>query len=245
MSRSETSREVSVTASRARRDRPAPLAGAIDERAAMRLDQTCPRRAGDRTAHAAHRRPRTRPSSLELAEHELGALLRSHALGVDDGSRGSQAPRTGRDTPVKLLDLAGERLRVEALHVAPRALVDRCVDVDLDEAARTPRPSRAPSRGSRAYGRDRRRRSTAPPLPREPRGDPADALDVRVAVLLREAEPLRTGAGEPRRRPGTRRSGRGARARADRSPRSSSCPDPERPVNQRVNPLHGRSVPAR
>src|SRR5947207_6237873 len=36
-----------------------------------------------------------------------------------------------------------------------------------------------------------RGRDHGPALTRQPRGDPADALDVRVAVLLREAEPLR------------------------------------------------------
>src|SRR5581483_8910660 len=88
----------------------------------------------------------------------------------------------------KTLDLAGERLRVEPVDVTARALLERGRDVNLDE-----RPERldqlARALPRLAVGRDRRREHGAA-LARQPRGDPADPLDVRVPVLLREAETL-------------------------------------------------------
>src|SRR5581483_3975693 len=86
-------------------------------------------------------------------------------------------------------DLAGERGAVEALRVAARALLERRRDVDLDERcmllderARVPprllvRRDRADDHGAAG--------------PCDARGDPADAVDVLVAVGLREAEALR------------------------------------------------------
>ena len=85
-------------------------------------------------------------------------------------------------------DLAGVGHRVEALRVAALALGERGRDVDLDER-RVLLGEGAGLLPRLLVGRDRRdddRRAGA----REPRGDPADPLDVRVAVVLREAEAL-------------------------------------------------------
>src|SRR5205814_2961867 len=70
-----------------------------------------------------------------------------------------------------------------------RALVDRGLDVDLDE-----RPEPLDHLARLLPGLDVRRDRGADDgaaVARHPRGDPADPLDVRVAVLLREAEALR------------------------------------------------------
>src|SRR5438034_7988614 len=89
----------------------------------------------------------------------------------------------------ELRDLAPEGLLVEPLHVTPRALVDRGLYVHLDEGANGLDPiARQPARGR--VGGDRGRDYRAA-LARDPGGHPADALDVRVTVLLREAEALR------------------------------------------------------
>src|SRR5205807_481009 len=89
----------------------------------------------------------------------------------------------------ELLDLTAERLLVQALDVAACTLVDRRLDVDLDELAvlldqLTSMPARFLVRRDRA---DEHRGAMAG----QSRGDPADSLDVRVPVLLRETEPLR------------------------------------------------------
>src|SRR5215203_4958528 len=124
----------------------------------------------------------------QLSEDLLRALIGRRRLGVDAKLGALGCLVRIRDAG-ELLDLTGERLRVEALHVALGASIDRRIDVNLDEATELLNHlSRlGPGLGVR---RDRRHDHGAA-LPGEPGGDPADALDVRVAVLLREPEPLR------------------------------------------------------
>src|SRR5207249_2359593 len=82
----------------------------------------------------------------------------------------------------ELLDLAPEGLLVQPLDVAARTLVDRRVDEDLDEltvlvdhlAGLLPRLT------VRGGGRD----DDSGAVARQARRDPADAVDVRVPVLL-------------------------------------------------------------
>src|SRR5262249_41831048 len=101
-------------------------------------------------------------------DHDLG-VVRNLVRVVDAG---------------EALDLTRERLRVEALHIAARALLDRRLDEHLDERAELL------DRLARVLARLVVRRERGG-VPRQARGDPTDALDVRVAVLLREAEALR------------------------------------------------------
>src|SRR5262249_15409049 len=91
--------------------------------------------------------------------------------------------------PGEALDLSGERLRVQAVHVAACALVDRGLDEDLHERAVL--LDRRAGLGPGLDVRGDRRTDDGAALAREPRCDPPDPLDVRVAVLLREAETLR------------------------------------------------------
>src|SRR5205814_6694116 len=89
----------------------------------------------------------------------------------------------------EVLNLAGEGGRIETLRIAARTLFERRRDVDLDEwrVLLDERARVAPHLLVRRDRRDDHGRAGA----REPRSDPPDAGDVRVAVLLREAEPLR------------------------------------------------------
>ncbi len=160
------------------------VAGAIDERAAVRRDQTIGRDGRHAVTLAG-----TRPSSSSSAMTTSSRLLRLEALGVDDDLRPWPAPRTGSSTPGEALDLSGERLRIEAVHVATRALVERRADVDLDERA-VLLDERASVRPRLLVGRDRRDDDGAA-VSRDARRHPAEPLDVRVAILLREAEALR------------------------------------------------------
>src|SRR5215208_1772550 len=86
------------------------------------------------------------------------------------------------------LDLAGERLRVQAVDVALRARVDRCLHVNLDEVAEL--LHHRARLAARLLVRRDRRADHRPSLTRQTRRDPADPLDVRVAVLLGESETL-------------------------------------------------------
>ena len=160
-----------------------PLARAIDERAAVRRDQAI----GRRNRHA--RTPAGMwPSSSSFAMTWAAASSGSvDSVSTTISGLGRRLVRVVHAR--EALDLAGERLRVEAVHVTPCALVDGSADEHLDERAelldhRAGLPPRLLVR------RDRGRNYRAA-LPRDPRGDPADALDVRVAVLLREPEALR------------------------------------------------------
>ena len=129
------------------------------------------------------------PSSSSFAMTSCADSLGESAV-VSRRSSGARRLLVRVADPGELRDLPRARLRVQALHVAPLALLHRRRDVDLDEhavggldeRARLPARLRVRRDGGDDDGRA---------VPRQPRGDPADALDVRVAVLLREAEPLR------------------------------------------------------
>ena len=141
MSRSESSREVSVTTSSVV-DVVRPFAGAVDERAAVRRDQLGV--GGD-----AHTRTAAgiRPRSSRCCEDELRALLRLVLLGVDHDLGIARLLVRIVDTG-EALDLALERLLVETLDVAARALLDRRGDVAPRRTCPTPRRARAPSAAS-------------------------------------------------------------------------------------------------
>ena len=182
MSRSDTSRDVSVEPLE-RVDAVGPLARPVDERPAVRRDQSVLDGDGAHAATAAG----TSPSSSSFATMSC-ALSSGACASVSITSSGVGRLLVRVVDAGEALDLAGERLLVEALDVAPRALVHRRGDEDLDERAplldhRARLPPRLLVRrdGSGEHGAA---------LPRQARGDPADALDVRVAVLLREAEAL-------------------------------------------------------
>ncbi len=181
MSRSETSRDVSVSCSRAV-DAVRPLARAVDERAAVRRDEVID---GD-GAHDATAAG-TSPSSSSFATTSC-ADSSGECASVSITSSGLVGRLVRVVDAREALDLAGERLLVEALHVALRALLHRGCDVHLHE--RAPLLDHLASLLPRLLVRRDGRGDDRAALPRQPRGDPADALDVRVAVLLREAEAL-------------------------------------------------------
>ena len=159
------------------------VAGAIDERAAVRRDQTI-RRLDRHAVTLAGTRPSCSSAAMTCAADSSGsrpsvsttisALLRRLVRIVDPG---------------EALDLSGERLRIEPVHVATSAFVERRADVDLDERA-VLLDERASVRPCLLVGRDRRDDDGAA-VSRDARCNPAEPLDVRVAILLREAEPLR------------------------------------------------------
>ena len=120
-------------------------------------------------------------------QHAGRALLGLLALRLDAQLRAHRGLVRVGDAR-ELLDLAGEGLGVQTLHVAAGALVDRRVDVHehelpvlLDQLARL--------LAGLLVGRDGGHDGDAAE-PGEAAGDPADALDVGVAVLLGEAEAL-------------------------------------------------------
>src|SRR3954452_1720928 len=87
------------------------------------------------------------------------------------------------------LDLAFERLLVQAFDVTARALLDGCRDVHLDE--RSPLLDELARLPPGLFVWRDRRRDHGRAVTRQPRRNPTDPLDVGVAVLLGEAEPLR------------------------------------------------------
>ena len=159
-----------------------PLARALDELAAVRLDQLI----GGHGAHA-FTSGGQEPDLLELGDDGLSAFLRRLALGVDDDLR-VLGLLIGVVDAGEALDLAGEGLFVEALHVAARALLDGGADEDLDERALL--LDQLARLSPRLLVRGDGRADDGGAVADEPRGDPADALDVRVAILLRESETL-------------------------------------------------------
>src|SRR5579884_2399262 len=174
----------------------------------------------DRLLHRGHDQPLAELGHAAVAEldrlgevvagvdvHDReGEAARAEGLlgepGEDEGRRlrgrlpGGVQPQLGlggllvrRRHPGELVDLAGEGRRVEPLRVAAGALLERGGDVDLDER-RVLLDEGAGVPAGLLVGRDGRD-DHGGPGPRQARRDPADARDVRVAVVLREAEPLR------------------------------------------------------
>ena len=129
MSRSESSREVSTTTLE-RVEVGGIVARSVDERAAVRGDQAIGRRGAGHAATSAA----IRPSSSRLRDDLGGRLLGLGRLGVDD-DLGTHGLLVRVVDAGEALDLAGEGLRVEPVHVAACALLDRGLDVDLDERA--------------------------------------------------------------------------------------------------------------
>ena len=208
-----------ATTSRARRDRPGgrpvrstsvPPCGAISWSVATALTPaTC--------------RGGTSPSSSSFASTSRARLLGLVLLGVDHELR-RRRRLVGVVDSGEALDLAGERLRVEALDVASRALLDRRRDVHLDErpalldhrARLLPRLLVGRDRGGEHGGAVPRRAATRPS---------------RCARCSCRGPPSRSrgpsrGACGPCRRRGTRPCSRGARARGRRGGRSSSSRRP-------------------
>ena len=105
-----------------------------------------------------------------------------------DADLGARRRLIGVGHAGELLDLTAERLLVETLDVPARALLDGRVDEHLDKRAVLLDHRARPV--ARLRVRRDRRHDHCGSVAREPRRDPADAVDVRVAVLLREAEPL-------------------------------------------------------
>src|SRR5215211_6406976 len=123
---------------------------------------------------------------LEIGEDLLGGLLGRLALGVDHQLR-LLGRLVGVGDARELLDLTGAGLGVEALDVALLADLDRGLDVRLDEAAVHNLPRLV---ADLAVGRDGGRDDRHAVAGEQVR-DERDAADVRVAILLREAEALR------------------------------------------------------
>ena len=91
---------------------------------------------------------------------------------------------------MKCADFAGQRLLVEALHVARGQRLDRGVRVDLDERHAVALGGLADLVAGVGVGRNRGADRDGT-VSREQACDEADAADVGVAILLREPEPFR------------------------------------------------------
>ncbi len=160
-----------------------PLARAIDERPAVRLDQRLCR---DDRAHARTSAGTSRSSSS--LDTIAWAASSGSSSSVSTTSSGACGSSYGSSTPVKPLISPLKAFSYRPLDVALRALVDRCLDEHLHERAPLlDQPACLPP--GLLVRRDRGRdHGTA--LTGQAGRDPADSLDVRVAVLLREPEPL-------------------------------------------------------
>ena len=159
------------------------VAGAVDQRPAVRSDEAVGRDGRHAVTFAA-----TSPSSSSFATTTRCGLLRLEAFGVHDDLRiGRRLVRVvdAREA----LDLTCERLRVEAVHVAPGAFVERRANVDLDEGT-VLLHERARVLPRLLVGRDRGDDDRAA-VTRDARSDPAEPLDMSVTILLGEAEALR------------------------------------------------------
>ena len=182
MSRSESSREVSMTTSSEPRS-----SGASPVRSTSEPPCGAMRRSVAATRHAvtlAGTSPSSSSFAMTCAADSSGA-----SPSVSTTISALSGASYGSSTPGEPLDLAGERLRVEAVHVAAGALVERGPDVDLDERA-VLLDQRACVSACLGVRRDRRDDDGAA-VAGDARGHPAEPLDVRVAILLREAEALR------------------------------------------------------
>jgi hypothetical protein len=88
--------------------------------------------------------------------------------------------------PRELPNLPAERLLIETLDIALGADLQRCVNIDLDEAF----PDRAPHLIARLLERGDRRDEHPHPVSGQQVGDEADPQDVRISVLPRKAKAL-------------------------------------------------------
>src|SRR5262245_15312491 len=125
-------------------------------------------------------------AELLALSQDLGRALRDGLLVRVAGDLGPERRLVRVADAGELLDLAGARLLVEALHVALLADGERRVDEHFDET----RGVLADLVADLAVRADRRADRDAAVLGERVR-DPADAADVRVAVRLPEAEALR------------------------------------------------------
>src|SRR4029077_5018863 len=125
---------------------------------------------------------------FEVLQDELRALFRLVLLRVDAHLGIARLLVRVVDTG-EALDLTLECLLVETLDVAARALLDGRGDVHLDGGA--PLLDEVPRLLPRLLVRRDRRSDHCGAVSGQARGDPANSLDVRIAVLLREPEPLR------------------------------------------------------
>src|SRR4029077_966004 len=125
---------------------------------------------------------------FEVLQDELRALFRLVLLRVDAHLGIARLLVRVVDTG-EALDLTLESLLIETLDVAARALLDGRGDVHLDE--RAPLLDELPRLLARLLVRRDRRCDHRGAVSGQARGYPADSLDVRVTVLLREPEPLR------------------------------------------------------
>ena len=139
----------------------------------------------------------------------------------------------------ELLDLAGQRPLVEALHVARD---EHAGAAGRRRPRRTRRSRRAPpSRASRGTGRRRPPGRTTPLRAQEMR-DEGDARDVDVPVLAREAEPLGEVGAHDVAVEELDPLAAGAPARAPERPPACVLPAPDRPVSHTTKPPRGRGA---
>ena len=157
--------------------------------------------------------PRARATRLSSSSRSITVAADSPGVRpiVSRRSSGSSGSSYGCGDAGEVLDLAGECGRVETLRIAPRALLERRRDVDLDErrvllderrarGGASPRTARSPRR-SRPRRRARGARRPSRCARCSCRGPPS-----------RSRDPWRGACGRRRRRGGRRR-GRAARAR--------------------------------
>ena len=119
-------------------------------------------------------------------EHVVQRLV-DRAAGRVDPYVGVLRLLVGRGDARELGDLAPPRLGVEALAVAPLALLERRRDVDEEEGAAGLGDVLPHLLAGRVERRDRAAHRD-PAVPRDLGGDPADPSDVGLAVLLGEGE---------------------------------------------------------
>ena len=130
------------------------------------------------------------PAAADEVREDLVEHLIDRAIGGVEGEVGVGGGLVGRRDAGEVLDLAAPRLRVQALAVAALALLERRGHVDQHERGpdvvghRARRLARAVERGDGAA-------DGQAAVPGDLGGDPADALDVRLAVLAGEREPSR------------------------------------------------------
>ena len=218
-----------VLAAREEQHGPLPLGGDLAhdvDRLGLELVEVRERR----TASVVALMPRPRREQaelLELREHDAAPTPRACGPRCSRRSSGFDGTSYGSETPVNSAISPACALRVEPLRVAALALLERRRDVDLDEDG-VLLGERARPLPRLLVGRDRRDDDGGAGA-REPRGDPADAADVRVAVLLREAEILGQVLADDVAVEPVDDEAALARARSRRARRSSTCRRPRGP----------------